>query len=93
MNTKKKTGKRIPIKEAMENRFTRVDLSKELRADTDGVPVFRMCYEHETLMSFYDDDGNYAFREWCEEEGSKLFYKWIEKHSEYKTMCSWQNEK
>lgn len=31
-------------------RFERVDLGNVLRADADGMPVFRRCFEHETLM-------------------------------------------
>lgn len=63
--------------------FKRVSLETKLRANTDGMPVFRDCYEHETLMSFFDDDGNYAFNEWWSEEGSELFNKWVKKNDEY----------
>ena len=62
-------GERIP--------FTRVDLEDVLRAYADGMPIFRKCFEHETLMSFYDDDGNYQFREWWEVEGRYLFNNWL----------------
>ena len=66
----------------MENKkFTRVTLETQMTAK---------CHEHETLMSFRDDDGNYAFVEWWEEEGSKLFYQWIKKHPDHKHMCKWQ---
>ena len=61
-------------------KFTRVSLDDELRADADGMPVFRKCFQHETLMSFYDDSGNENFREWWEKEGSILFQKWINKN-------------
>ena len=56
-------------------RFKRVQLDRVLRATTDGRPVFRDCDEHETLMSFDDDDGNYAFKEWWDKEGT---YKFME---------------
>mgnify|MGYP001573322396 CR=1 FL=1 len=57
--------------------FKRVDLDKELRADSDGRPVFRECLEHEILLSFYDDDGAYAFETWWTLEGSQVFANWI----------------
>ena len=56
--------------------FERVSLENVLRADADGMPVFRECFEHETLMSFYDDDGNKKFIEWWEVEGKYLFGKY-----------------
>lgn len=64
-------------------KFTRVDLEDVLRADCDGMPVFRECFEHETLMSFYDDAGNYAFQEWWNEAGSELFAEWCSNHPDY----------
>ena len=60
-------------------KFDRVDLEDELRANADGMPVFRKCFEHEILLSFYDDDGAYGFRDWWYEEGSAVFYKYMEK--------------
>lgn len=48
-------------------KFKRVDLCDELRADADGMPVFRECFLHEVLMSFYDGSGATAFREWWED--------------------------
>ena len=54
--------------------FTRVKLSDKLTADTDG--MLRNCFEHETLMSFYDDSDNRAFNDWWNQIGSKLFNYW-----------------
>lgn len=62
----------------MKTKFDRVELATELRSNSDGCPVFRKCHEHETLMSFYDDDGNYAFVEWWHEIGSQLFNQYYE---------------
>jgi hypothetical protein len=39
--------------------------------------------EHETLISFNNDGGNYAFNDWWFEEGSKLFNEWCLKSDEY----------
>ena len=63
-------------------KFTRVSLEKELRADADGMPVFRKCFDHEILMSFLDDAGAYAFEEWWYDEGSEQLAKWIETNKE-----------
>lgn len=63
-------------------KFTRVTLSNELRADTDGMPVFRKCFPHETLLSFYDDSGNEAFNDWWNEIGNELFGEWFEDNKE-----------
>jgi hypothetical protein len=69
-------------------KFKRVALERKLRADSDGMPVFRDCFEHETLLSFFDDGGNYAFNEWWEKEGSKQFNEWVLKNDEYKMYGS-----
>lgn len=66
-----------------DKKFIRVELEDELRSDTDKMPVFRRCFEHETLMSFYDDDGNYAFREWWDEVGSNHFLNWMLQNEEW----------
>jgi hypothetical protein len=63
--------------------FKRVSLETKLRANSDGMPVIRDCFEHETLMSFFDDDGNYAFNEWWGSEGSALFNEWVKNNDEY----------
>lgn len=60
--------------------FKRVSLDKELRADADGSPVFRRCFEHEILLSFYDDSGAYAFEEWWGCVGAKQFNSWLKDH-------------
>lgn len=59
-----------------DKKFTRVTLDYELRANADGMPVFRKCFENEILLSFYDDEGAWAFREWWEEVASQAFAKW-----------------
>jgi len=69
----------------MKKKFERVDLERELVADSDGMPTFRSCFEHETLMSFYDDSGNYAFNDWWHIEGAVLFNEWLKKSEEYKS--------
>ena len=33
--------------------------------------------EHETLMSFNDDEANWAFQEWWNLKGSELFNEWL----------------
>lgn len=58
-------------------KFTRVSLDHELRADADGMPVFRKCFEHEILMSFYSDDGAYQFEDWWNDKGSELFFDYL----------------
>ena len=57
--------------------FRDVDLSKY---DSSG----RRLHEHETLLSFNNDGGNYAFNDWWDDEGSKLFNEWCLKSDEYK---------
>lgn len=66
--------------------FNRVNLERQLRADSDGMPVFRNCFVHETLMSFYDDDGNKAFVEWWNGVGSIQFNDWLKESDEFKHM-------
>jgi len=65
------------------NKFIRVTLDDVLKSDSNGMPVFRKCFEHETLLSFYDDSGNYAFKDWWDVEGSLIFNEWFKK-SKYK---------
>jgi hypothetical protein len=69
----------------MDKKFERVNLDKFLRADVDDMPVFRKCFEHEILMSFYDDDGAYEFEDWWNAEGSVLFYKFLENKDSWLT--------
>lgn len=64
-------------------RFDRVDLQRELRANSDGMPVIRKCFDHETLMSFYDDDGNKAFVAWWNTIGAIQFNTWLKKSDEF----------
>ena len=54
-------------------KFTRVSLDSVLRADADGRPIFRRCYEHEVLMAFFDDAGCHAFKEWWDSVGAEEF--------------------
>ena len=44
----------------------------------------RRLYEHETLLSFDNDGGNYAFNDWWNEIGSQLFNEWCLKSEIYK---------
>jgi len=73
----------------MADKFTRVTLDRELRSNSDGMPVFRNCFEHETLMSFWDDDGNYAFQEWWNEEGATQFMNYCKSKEEWKHLEDW----
>jgi hypothetical protein len=72
--------------------FKRVQLNKELRASSDGMPIFRQCFEHETLMSFDDDDGNYAFNEWWSAEGSMKFTEWLSRQEDWNYLVKWDKE-
>jgi len=72
--------------------FKRVDLENDLRADADGMPVFRKCFDHEVLMNFYDDDGCYAFKEWWEKIGAVLFNRWSLVHDEWKHIHEWNKK-
>lgn len=71
----------------MENKkFERVTLDNELRANTDGMPVFRKCMDNETLMSFFDDGANCAFVEYWNSKGAEHFNEWLKK------SVSWKQE-
>ena len=61
-------------------KWTHVDLEDELRANADGMPVFRKCFEYEILLSFNDDVGAYAFHDFWAEQGEKAFDKYFEKN-------------
>ena len=65
-----------------KGKFERVVLETQLRANTDGCPVFRECNDNETLMAFHDDDGNYAFVEWWNTLGSILFNEYYTEYTE-----------
>jgi len=41
---------------------------------------------NETLLSFRQDEGNYAFHEWWDVEGSKLFSEWCSNSNEFKCV-------
>lgn len=56
--------------------FTDVELSK-WDSNHDRLP------EHETLMQFVNDGGNYAFNEWWYEQGQYLFNEWCKYHDHY----------
>jgi hypothetical protein len=58
-------------------KFKRVNLDDVLRADADGMPVFRRCFLHEILLSFYDDAGAESFREWWDAQGAELLSAWM----------------
>lgn len=58
-------------------KFERVSLDDVLRADADGMPVFRRCFENEILLSFWDDSGAYGFSEWWQDQGAELFNAWM----------------
>lgn len=70
--------------------FTRVSLDEDIRADADGAPVIRECHDHEIMMSFFDDEGACAFREWWDDVGAEQFYDWLVQSEEFKYQCKWQ---
>jgi hypothetical protein len=53
-------------------KFERVTLHNKLRAKTDGMA-------NETLMSFFDDDSNFAFVEYWKDKGAEQFNEWLKK--------------
>jgi len=59
-------------------KFTQVKLEKQLRSNSDGMPVFRDCFQHELLLSFTDDLGREEFESWWKEEGSFIFGNHLE---------------
>lgn len=63
--------------EFLIEKFSDVDLSRDIKADADGCPLIRKCFEFETLMSFHDDDDNVAFNEWWHQKGTYLFNLWL----------------
>jgi hypothetical protein len=44
-------------------------------------PSNHVC-EHEVFMSFTNDDDAMSFRTWWDEDGSKLFAKWLKTNAE-----------
>ena len=46
-----------------------------------GMIPARRVYEHEILLSFYDDDGSYAFEEWFVSVGREQFRQWLTERS------------
>ncbi len=66
--------------------FTRLSIDDVLRADADGMPVFRHCFEFERLLSFYDDDGALAFDQWWDENGKYLFGEWCRHNDEFERL-------
>ena len=73
---------KITSKKETRKRFEELDLEDVLRANADGMPIFRKCFEHEILLSFYDDDGAYGFRDWWNEEGTFVFNSFMEKRQD-----------
>jgi hypothetical protein len=47
--------------------------------DYDWSP-FAHVKEHETLFSFVNDSGNYAFRDWWDQIGRAAYAKWVEEN-------------
>lgn len=64
--------------------FERVDLKREIDNPSIGGMVFtRNCMTHEILLSFYDDDGKYAFEKWWDIEGKYMFGEFCNKSETY----------
>ncbi len=59
------------------SKFKRVQFKEDIEVSLSS---------HQTLLSFFDDDGNYAFREWWKECGSSQFNEWCSKSEEYKRL-------
>ena len=68
----------VLTREENDRGFERVTLKDSIPADADGTPVLRECWEHEILMSFWDDSGAAAFRDWWYAEGQFRLKAWIE---------------
>jgi len=66
-------------------KYDKVNLEEYLRADADGMPIFRRCFDHEILMSFINDLGAEAFDSWWYEEGAELFNNWLKDHPDFHT--------
>ena len=73
----------------INKKFERVTLDNKLRAKTDGMPVFRDCMDNETLMSFFDDDSNYAFIEYWNDKGAEQFNEWLKKSVMWKQEANY----
>lgn len=59
-------------------KFTRVDLPANIQVRVDGgMAPFRRVYDHEVLMSFFDDAGAEEFRSWWSDEGAEDFARWL----------------
>jgi hypothetical protein len=54
------------------------DLTVKTKWNTDSSRI----HEHESLFSFDNDSGNYAFLEWWEEAGNFLYETWVEHNLE-----------
>lgn len=52
----------------------------------------RPLYEHEFLLSFFDDLGAEAFGHWWIKEGNALFCKWVEGQEYYKDLKEWNDD-
>ena len=50
------------------------DLTVKTKWDTDSSRL----HEYETLFSFNNDSGNYAFLDWWNESGLLLYQTWVE---------------
>lgn len=68
-------------------KFDRVDLSREIDIKTSGGMSFcRDCFTHEILLSFYDDDGRFAFEKWWEIEGKYNFGNFCDNNDSFKWL-------
>jgi hypothetical protein len=61
------------------SKFTKVSFNQEKRIHFG---------EHETLLSFNDDEANWAFQEWWDIKGSELFNDWLKDSIGWKHLVS-----
>lgn len=58
--------------------MARVNRDTEYFTDHSLNPEDARVSEHETMLSFYNDSGNYAFNQWWCTGGFDLFKQWVE---------------
>lgn len=57
--------------------MSRVNRDAEYFTDHTLNPESARVCEHETMLSFNNDSGNYAFNEWWLTEGLSLYRDWV----------------
>ncbi len=62
-------------------------MNKFIRISLESEKMIHLA-EHETLLSFYDDEANEAFHLWWYLEGSKMFNNWLKHSDEYSKLAN-----